>query len=121
MQIPNEHFIRSEPGAAGAVKTGSPRGSSTPSSPSSPISPTSPTYPSGPSQRASQALAQLEALRNNKMYQQFKEYVIYAGEFTADPQHSIHDCPRLLTHLVKNLYKGHPYLSLLLQPGSPGQ
>ena len=103
-QLPNQNYIRSEPGAPGAVKSGS----STPSTPTSPGQP-----PTGPSAQASQALSQLEALRNNKTYASLREHIIYAGEYIADPQHCINDAPALLIHLVKNLYRGYPYLSLL--------
>ncbi len=102
--MPTPNFIRSQPGAPGAVKSGG----STPTSPTSPGNP-----PKGPSAQASQALSQLEALRNNKTYAVLREYIVYAGEYTADPQHNINDAPALLIYLVKNLYKNYPYLAIL--------
>ena len=105
-QMPNQNYIRSQPGAPGAVKSGG----STPSTPTSPGQP-----PTGPSVQASQALSQLEALRNNKNYASLREHIIYTGEYIADPQHCINDAPALLIYLVKNLYGQKPYLSLLFQ------
>lgn len=106
--MPSPNFIRCQPGAGGAVKSGG-SGTGTPTSPP----PSAGEPPRGPSPQASLALSQLEALRTNKAYASLRELVVYAGEFTANPQHCISDAPVLLKHLVKNLYKNRTFLGLL--------